>query len=620
MSAQDELKDVHPMTILRLFEADVARRNYAQAEECLQWLLANCPIHFTKPNKVIPQNFTEAEVIHVATRISSGVCQMFSDPKFGITDDGFPKFAVHQATLTTLMSVSGFGSADHVIQSFVEPVEGGKNEIVSRETFNKMLLLHSIASSVSIPLDHYLESHPKHVIWMVLLAVGQLFCVTEKENKARNHLIDSMMYRMDITAFDPTMLGWLAIAWMHCSYATMPDRNYFKRILNRMVVSWMARIGIEQNQSEKPRNNKGKPILIVVNEYFSSKHAMYRCYAPTIQALRKHFHIVGYTFQKHWDEESIKLFDEHKVLPASSRADEFLREVILEFKKIRPNAIYYPSVGMQLYVILMANLRLAPVQFMSMGHPASSFSDVMDYCLVENQFLADTKKYSENIFIMEDNAGAFKKHSEQPDRSELFSWRHAPLDGEPIRIIITGSAMKVNGEFIHALAKIEKGSKREVEFHFIPNLNSLCRALFNKQLSDSLKKFVIHPSMDYKSYLKLVSKCQLHLSPFPFGSTNSLIDSILVGIPLVVMHTLDTEQTIDSTIINKLGIAEMAPAKTVEEYINKACELIDDDVKRACITKILEEKDIDAIYFSSQPDPLLRSAEGIHELVVKTVA
>ena len=47
--------------------------------------------------------------------------------------------------------------------------------------------------------------------------------------------------------------------------------------------------------------------------------------------------------------------------------------------------------------VQLAQLRLAPVQMMSGGHPASSFSTEMDYFLMEEDFMPSIETVSEKL-------------------------------------------------------------------------------------------------------------------------------------------------------------------------------------------------------------------------------
>src|SRR5690606_36956029 len=220
------------------------------------------------------------------------------------------------------------------------------------------------------------------------------------------------------------------------------------------------------------------------------------------------------------------------------------------------------------------------VSLISLGHPASSHSVAIGFCLVEDQFISDSCGFSDNLFYLDNNASTFVPHVRQPARSELLRWKEPRVPGEPVRVIITGSSMKINAGFISVLEEISNRTKREVEYHFMPHLINISISLFRRKIAQKLIRFVVHQPMDYPQYLRKVAHCHIHLSPFPFGSTNSLVDSMLLGLPLVVMRVRESELQIDAGIIEKLNIDALRPAETVEEYIATACRLIDDDNER----------------------------------------
>ena len=605
---------------LRQLESAVAERRHGDAQQYLLWLLANASVHRARQDSVFLPNYSDSEITYVATRIASAACQLFADPQFGIDDDTFFLFAKCHGHLATILGISGFNTGDHVIQNLLEPVQGSKAESISRKAFNKILILHGIHSEVKLPYEHYLQSHPRHLLWLVLAAVSAQFCVLEKENAARNQLLANLAQRLDITAFDESMLGWLCVAWMHCSYATVHGRNTIKQTLNRMLVHWMAQLGFPQQQQVEPEMRQGKPVLLIVNEQFHSGHAMYRCLAPMIDALRERFYLVGMTEKDKSDSTARKHFDSHYYLEWQGGNQAALKTVLAQMAKIRPHAIYYPSVGMSLPVILLANLRIAPCQLMSLGHPASSHSAVMDYCLVEQQYLVDESLYSETVLCAVNGALGFVPHAEQPARAELLQMRKAMAMGDPVRIAIPASAMKVNAEFIDALGAIRRRVSRPVEFHFFPYLNPLASVLFRKQVNACLPGSVVHAPMPYQTYLRTIARCQLHLSPFPFSSTNSLLDSLLLGIPLVVKRVATTEAGVDAAIVDQVGIPALQPQASVQDYVDFACRLIDDDAAREQLSDAVRNTDIERIFYGSHQVPAAQTAAFVHETVVRHVA
>lgn len=602
---------------LRQLESAVAERRHGDAQQYLLWLLANASVHRARQDKVFLPTYSDSEITYVATRIASAVCQLFADPQFGIDDDLFYQFAKCHGHLATILGISGFNNADHVIQNLLEPVQGSKAETITRQAFNKILILHGIHSDVKLPYEQYLQSHPKHLLWLVLAAVSAQFCVRGKENAARNQLLATLAQRLDVTAFDESMLGWLCVAWMHCSYATVQGRNNIKQTLNRMLVHWMAQLGFPQQQRVEPEMRQGKPVLLIVNEQFHSGHAMYRCLAPMIDALRERFYLVGMTEKDKSDSTARKHFDSHYYLEWQGGNQAALKTVLTQMAKIKPHAIYYPSVGMSLPVILLANLRIAPCQFMSLGHPASSHSAVMDYCLVEQQYLVEERLFSEKVLCADNGALGFVPHAEQPARADLLRMRSTMAPGEPVRIAVPASAMKVNAEFIGALCDIRRRVSRPVEFHFFPYLNPLAGTLFRKQVGAYLPGSIVHAPLPYQGYLQAIARCQLHLSPFPFSSTNSLLDSLLLGIPLVVKRETTTEAGVDAAIVDQVGIPAMQPQASTQDYVNYTCRLIEDDAAREQLGEAVRNTDIEHIFYGSHQAPAARTAAFVHATVLQ---
>lgn len=54
------------------------------------------------------------------------------------------------------------------------------------------------------------------------------------------------------------------------------------------------------------------------------------------------------------------------------------RTAVERIAATRPDMVYYPSIGMDPNIIALVNLRLAPIQIISLGHPATSNTDTID--------------------------------------------------------------------------------------------------------------------------------------------------------------------------------------------------------------------------------------------------
>ena len=171
-------------------------------------------------------------------------------------------------------------------------------------------------------------------------------------------------------------------------------------------------------------------------EYFASTHAMYRCYGPSVRALREHFDLVAVTGNRSpLDEKSAALFHQTHEIDLSM-LDDIVKGVCDLVEHLRPDVVYYPSIGMWPYTIALANMRLAPVQIMSLGHPASSRSDRIDYVVTEQGYMGDPSCFSERVVLLPNHSMPFEM---RPDAVHIPpEIRTAP---DPLRIAVPGHVM-----------------------------------------------------------------------------------------------------------------------------------------------------------------------------------
>ena len=158
------------------------------------------------------------------------------------------------------------------------------------------------------------------------------------------------------------------------------------------------------------------------------------------------------------DEQSIGLFDEFIEVPE----EEMNLQPVLN--QCTPDIAWFMSVGMRSWGISLANLRWAPLQAMSFGHPASSFSTEMDLAFVTRRVLSDQGVVNENMLILESavsNVAEAHKDLKLPES--------ALLRDDVICIAVPCNVMKINLGFITALKEIERLSEKPIRFMFFPN-------------------------------------------------------------------------------------------------------------------------------------------------------
>lgn len=60
---------------------------------------------------------------------------------------------------------------------------------------------------------------------------------------------------------------------------------------------------------------------------------------------------------------------------------------------------YMPSIGMDLTAIFASNIRLAPVQVIALGHPATTHSDFIEYVIVEDDYVGSENVLANNYCV-----------------------------------------------------------------------------------------------------------------------------------------------------------------------------------------------------------------------------
>ncbi len=239
-------------------------------------------------------------------------------------------------------------------KSDFSPGQSGQNKIKisSEANFLKFLLFVSLESKYEVDLTPFLKKNPKLVLPVILALLSEEVVMSDTASRMRDRLLTlgPLVEKVDIS--DEVLLR-LSNAWMYCSYSTSNSKHDFKKSLNVLLQNFTNKHGI-RNPDLPPFRKKKKPILLVVSEQFRSNHAMYRSYGPMLKQLTDKFSLILYSGKGNIDDKSAELFEDI-IYPGSN---ETLKKVVGKIVKLKPDIIYYPSLGMSAYGLQMANLQI----------------------------------------------------------------------------------------------------------------------------------------------------------------------------------------------------------------------------------------------------------------------
>lgn len=539
----------------------------------------------------------------LATRCAAAMARIMTDPATRFDDSAMLRLAAIARVSDHIHALSGFGNADHVLRMLGAGDTDGLGRLFEqdRRAFAKAWLLFSLDSRLPIDVRALLAAPAPIALLAAMGLISQKPILTE-DGHARREALVSLAGRLKPVALPLTVdhLVLLSAAWMLCSYAGARDKHGIKPVLNRVLRQWGESIGLSDATPPAIRALKTRPTLLVVAEIMHSNHVQYRYFGQYLRQLRQRFHLILLTEGAPADTHVQALFDENRLFKRESGTGYF-NKLVEEIKSLNPDMIFYLSVGMRHWGPVLANFRLAPIQFVGLGHCASTFVETIDYFFTEEGFVGDPDLLSEQLVLLPDDSLIFER-----------SPHYAPLPASiretanPLRVALASNLLKLNPHFIGVLRKIRARARRPVEFHVFPNVSGLEFQATQRLFGHHLPGSKIYPIKRYNDYLADLNACDINLSPFPFGGLNGVVDSFRQGIPLITLEGPDLPARLDSMMLRRLGMPEWLIAQDEEAYIAAALRLIDDDAERVALSRQILALDVESVISGDASTPLRR--------------
>lgn len=548
-----------------------------------------------------PEPDQDIEIL--ATRLTATMARIMTNPAIRFDGDAALRFAAIARVSDNLHAVSGFGCSDHILRMLgAGDTEGllrlGRED---REAFAKAWLLFSVDSGLPIDVAALLNTPPPLALLAAMSLISQKPILTEAGHKRREALV-SLAARLKPVHLPLSVdhLVLLSAAWMLCSYAGARDKHGIKPVLNKVLRAWGGGIGISDATMPAPRPRLDRPTLLIAAEIMHSNHVQYRYFGQYLRQLRQRFRLVLLTEESQADAPVRSLYDEVHVFKREAEAG-YLTKVAAIIKSIAPDMIFWLSVGMRHWGPVLANFRLAPIQFAGLGHSASTFCDTIDYYFTEEGYVGDPSLLSEQLVLLPDDSLIFEK---SPHYEPL-----APSIREtstPLRVALPSNLLKLNPHFIGVLRRIREKARRPIQFRVFPNVSGLELIATKRVFERHLPGSIVHPVMPYHAYLARLNECDVNLSPFPFGGLHSVVDSLRQGVPVVALEGLDLHARTDSMLLRRLGMPEWLIAQDEEAYIAAALRVIDHDAERVALSRQALALDIDRVLFGDGSTALRR--------------
>jgi len=579
------------------FSRSVAKRDYGKAvEQCAQ-LLYGFEAFGTRASVVGGEERSRS----VLTLFASSFTALVADPGFLPSRQGLGTLLALKTVLSRIFASTDFADMSH-LYGMLGRIENGQMHLGDDDT-DKYLVVTTIelATESTFQILESLEHDKKVLFWLSLLDTHG--ALDPKVHAFIGKLIAMIPQLRAIPMLSVSEIDMANRVWFNCSYWDYEDKHKVKKFLNEVLRKTAAASGIKEQKYFPPFKGDRKPKLLIPLEFWLVGSAMHRCYGKAVEQLKQRFDVVGLAQPGQINERNESAFNQS--IELSPLPLENVKKVLA----LEPDLIFYPSVGMVPTVTHLAQLRLAPLQCMSLGHPASSFSKTMDYVLVEEDWRPGQHCFSEKIVCLKN--GTFKLSSPP----SVVDMAGPEFDHEKLNVVVNSMYQKLMPVFLDACVEVAGKSARELHFHFLCGATPINKAMLTSLIQSKLEA-TIYPMMGYDEYFSILKSCDLQLAPFPFGNTNGFIDAMYARVPTVCLEGEEIFSKTDAIISSRIKLPEFSRANSVATYVESALRLISDDGLRLAFQSAIDESEFEKILFEEDGSQVGDLAETLYWLTL----
>jgi hypothetical protein len=522
--------------------------------------------------------------VEALSRISDLVSAIFtvvSDPAFTIPKEYVPLMISRAHLFANLVALSDYRTTDNILQQVLR----------QENNLYKILFLYGVKNTVRIDGKMFFDRDPSLAsLWYFTYPLAPVGCLLPHyQANMRDHFenIDHRFTPFDFRVTTP---------YFYCTYFAGEGRHDRK-------VKELINVGCRRNLAGVEAKIKNKPArdsIAIVTSKWSSHTAVYKSCFPFLDRFRSRYRMtLVHTGPYSVPSLARDYFDEvHEVrfVKTGRGTHELTTDPIMENDF---QLMYYADIGMTDESIWLSNLRLAPIQVTSYGHPVSTFGSEIDYFVVgeETEVLDDLdKNYSETPIVLPGLGcvpvwpGYKRKYPEKKTEKVVANCVWGPD--------------KYNYTMIRMLQEIFRLTNR-VEYAIFASrgVNRYNAFLtFAAELNQHVGKFAtLHSDKEYMDYMEEAECGDFTINSWPFGGYNTVVESLYLGKPVVTLEGDRFYNLAASALLRRVGLENLI-ARTAPEFIELCAKMASDPVYLAEQKARLAEVDLrKALFDTDEP-------------------
>jgi predicted O-linked N-acetylglucosamine transferase (SPINDLY family) len=373
----------------------------------------------------------------------------------------------------------------------------------------------------------------------------------------------------------PDALG--SVQAFYLAYQERDNRALLSRygtLCQRLMQDWQDRHGLVP----LPVRSEG-PIRIAIVSHFISNHSVWHALTKGwLQQLDKQrFEVHLFALERNRDQETDTARSQ-----AASLTQESL-DLLGWCKAIQSKAveaIIYPDIGMGPVSLMLAAMRLAPVQIASWGHPETTGLPSIDYYLSAEGLEPDDADhyYTEKLVRLPHLGCSYPSLGIRPSAAKLEAWGIAR--DRPV-LLCPGVPFKYAPQNDHVLIDICKQLGRCQLVFFAHGPNNCNGQALQERLQQrfaeaglNISDFVVTaPWLDRGAFYALMESSTLFLDTIGFSGFNTAMQAIESTLPVLTREGRFMRGRLASGILKRLGLFELITQNN-QEYVERVVELV----------------------------------------------
>lgn len=261
------------------------------------------------------------------------------------------------------------------------------------------------------------------------------------------------------------------------------------------------------------------------------------------------------------------------------------------------DALLFPEIGMHGLTTQIANLRLAPLQLVTWGHPETTGIPSIDYFISADLLEKPQSQlaYSEKLFTLPSLGCTYKKLSIVPTKIDL---KTLGINPRVTSLLCPGNLFKYSPDFDWVYPQIASRLER-CQFIFLFKdgagfgvFKNRLRVVFANAGLDVDEFVVFVPWLNPQEFFGLMQEVDLFIDSLGFSGFNTAMQAIECALPIITKEGDFMRGRFASAILSKMGLQECI-TQTCEAYIDLIVKVAKDPQLRAHIRqKIINARGI----------------------------